>query len=264
MSGSGVGFLSPGPSLSRDRKRVLDLLGEFSSLFSGKLATLHKKEPYVLPLFPDLTPVTSRSYPIPPAYYKTTRKEVDRLIKLDVLTPDSSSPWGSPAFIIPKKDGSVRLVCDFRRPNKLLRRHFYPTRYVKEMLSSVDEPKYISLFDIPMSYYMRVIAVSSRGPTAIVLPWGKLVFNRLPTGVSTAPDKFQACMNETVGDMETVRTSLDDIMVTSQSFDEYLQHLRELFERLVDNGITLHPAMSKVCAKSAEYLGYQISKMDMW
>ncbi|KAE8966187.1 hypothetical protein PR002_g28443 [Phytophthora rubi] len=78
-------------------------------------------------------------------------------------------------------------------------------------------------------------------------------------GVSTAPDEFQACMDEELGDLDYVRVYLDDILVTSNSFEEHMQHLEEVFRRLRNVGLTLHRKKSKICASVVEYLGYQLS-----
>lgn len=238
---------------------VMNLVNEFSDLFTSSLGTM-KKEPYVLPLTPDAKPIASRPFPIPRAYYDATRAEIQRLIDIGVLVRDSTSLWASPAFVVPKKDGSVRLVCDFRKLNQFLQRNHYPTKDVKEMVRSVEQPKYKSVFDVPLSYYTRVLARKSRAATAITTPLGKFVFARLPMGVSTAPDEFQACMDEKLGDLEYVRVYLDDIMVTSSSFAEHLEHLAVVFHRLRDFGLTLHRKKSKICAKVVEYLGYQLTE----
>ncbi|OWZ14799.1 hypothetical protein PHMEG_00011660 [Phytophthora megakarya] len=50
---------------------VMNLVNEFSDLFTSSLGTM-KKEPYVLPLMPDGKPIASRSFPIPRAYYDAT------------------------------------------------------------------------------------------------------------------------------------------------------------------------------------------------
>ncbi|POM73318.1 Pol protein [Phytophthora palmivora] len=229
-----------GPMLTNEKKiEILDLLHEFEPLFSGKLGTFRNKEPYVLSLLADSQPVTCRPFPIPRVYYDATRMEVQQLIDMGILERDSSSEWTSPAYVIPKKDGTVRLVCDFQRLNKLLCRKFYPTRDVKETRHSLDEPEYMSVFDIPQSYYARLLARASPKPTAIVLPWGTFVFNRLLMRVSTAPDEFQSCMDEILGDYT--------------SFKEHIQHLRLVFNRLQEARLTLHPKKSMVCAEFVEF-----------
>jgi len=44
---------------------------------------------------------------------QTLKAEVERLIKIGVLKKVNHSEWAAPAFVIPKKDGSVRFISDF-------------------------------------------------------------------------------------------------------------------------------------------------------
>lgn len=239
-------------------KSIMQLIREFETVFSGALGTI-KRRPYVLPLRPDAEPVTCRPYPVPRAFYDAFRNEIQRLIDIGVLKRDPSSEWASPAFDIPTKDGSVRLVCDFRKLNKMLRRNYYPTKDPKEMMRSLTKLRFKSVFDVPMSCYACLLAELNRRATAITTPLGKFVFLRLPMGVSTAPDEFQAAMDDLLGDVDYVRVYLDDILVFSSTFEEHLLHLREVFTRLQNAGPTLHPKKCKVCAAKIEYLSYQLT-----
>jgi hypothetical protein len=50
------------------------------------------------------------------------RKEIVRLLDIGVHEEDYSSEWASPSFAIPKKNGALRVVTDFRKLNLLLKR----------------------------------------------------------------------------------------------------------------------------------------------
>ena len=56
----------------------------------------------------------------------TLKKEVDRLIKIGVLKKINNSQSPAPAFIIPKMNGTVRLISDFRELNKTITRKPLP------------------------------------------------------------------------------------------------------------------------------------------
>ena len=45
-------------------------------------------------------------------------KEVNILIEIGVLKKINISQWAAPTFIIPKINGTIRLISDFRELNK--------------------------------------------------------------------------------------------------------------------------------------------------
>ena len=49
---------------------------------------------------------------------KYSKTEVEQLVKLGVLKRQPDSEWGSPMFIVPKKNEQVRFLTDFREANE--------------------------------------------------------------------------------------------------------------------------------------------------
>jgi len=81
-------------------------LKKFEDLFDGTLGKW-KTRPYNIELKEDAKPFYKNSYPIPCIHEQTFKKELDWLCAVGVLEPKIDSKWGSPTFIIPKKDNSV-------------------------------------------------------------------------------------------------------------------------------------------------------------
>ena len=63
---------------------------------------------------------------------------MDRLVKLGVLEKVQQSEWGSPTFIIPKKDNKIRFISDFRRLNAKLKRKPYPLPRIGDTLQQLE------------------------------------------------------------------------------------------------------------------------------
>ena len=61
-----------------------------------------------------------RPFPIPNIHLQVLKREVKWLVELGVLIKQPDSEWGSPTFIIPKKNKQVRFLTNFREVNKLL------------------------------------------------------------------------------------------------------------------------------------------------
>lgn len=185
-----------------------------------------------------------RPYPIPLIHREAVFREVERLVRLGVIEVDKDSPWGAPCFVIAKKDGSVRFLTDFRGLNRCLERRYYPLNSTQSLVRELPKPAFISALDLMMGYYSRVLAEESRPYTAIVLPWGKYRYRRLHMGISTAPNEFQAAMQQVTGDLPFARVYLDAVLVLSNLFEEHLVHLEEVLRGLQDAGLVLNARKS--------------------
>ena len=114
------------------------------------------------------------------------------------------SEWAFPTFIIPKKDGRVRWVNDFRRLNKLLKRPRYFLPSIPEIMQRRQGFTYISKIDISMGFYTFEIDASSQKFSVISTPFGLYKYKRLPMGITNSPDFFQSVMHPLFSDLPTV------------------------------------------------------------
>ena len=97
---------------SIEREKLYKLLIKYKEIFDGSLG-VWKTDEVNFEMKDDAKPHSQRYYPVPHLYKETFKKELDRLVRLGVLERVQQSEWGSPTFIIPKKDGRVRFISDF-------------------------------------------------------------------------------------------------------------------------------------------------------
>jgi hypothetical protein len=73
---------------------------------------------------PNCKPIHARAYTVPRSVEQKLQqsKEIVRLVDIGVLEEDYSSEWASvfPSFAIPKKNGTIRVVTDFRKTSTQL------------------------------------------------------------------------------------------------------------------------------------------------
>ena len=247
--------------LTEEEKQPLrQLLEKYKSLFDGTLGKW-RDEQYDIELKADATPHHARAYPIPRAYERTLRMEVERLCKENVLKKVNRSEWAAPTFIIPKKDGTVRFISDFRELNKRIRRKPFPIPRIQDLLLKLEGFQYGTSLDLNMGYYHIELTPNSKRLCTIVLPWGKYEYQRLPMGLSNSPDIFQEKMSILMSDLEYVRAYIDDLLVISKDdWTDHLEKLEEVFKRLQDAGLKVNARKSFFGKAELEYLGYLITR----
>jgi hypothetical protein len=152
---------------------------------------------------------------------------------LGVLKWQADSEWALPTFIIPKKDNTIRVVCNFREINEQIVRKPFPIPKISTVLQELEGFTYATVFDLNMGYYTFRLDPDASKICTIILPWGKYSYLRLPMGIACSPDIYQAKMSELMGTLEFVRTYIYDLLcITKGSLDDHLSKLKRVFIRL--------------------------------
>ena len=250
--------------LTDDQQRdLLALLEKHTPMFAGKLGQWKGEEVH-FELEEGQTPWQGRPYPVPRVHEQTLRNEVQRLVDIDVIEPitgEQSGGWGAPSFIIAKPNGQVRFLTDFRQVNKRIKRQPFPLPKISETLQRMEGFQWASAIDLNMGYYHLTLDLATREICSLIFPWGRYRYKRLPMGASTAPDVFQEKMNNLFNELEFVKVYIDDLLVISAgSFDDHLEKLGQVLQRLHEKGFQVNAAKSSFCALEVDYLGYTLTR----
>ena len=236
-----------------------ELLGEFDLLFNGKLKKF-KGELVHLDVDPNAVPHRSKVYSVPHAHHSVFKEELDRLVQIGVLEPAGQALWIAGTFIIPKKDGKVRWITDFRGLNRALTRRVYPLPRIKDILLKRPSYAFLTKLDISMQYYTFELDEESKDLCTIVTPFGMYRYCRLPMGVSQSPDIAQEMMERTLRDlMPNLSVYIDDIACFSNDWQSHLSLLRQVLTRLQSAGFTINPAKCEWAVQETDFLGHYLT-----
>ena len=168
---------------------LLKLLRKYEALFDGTLGRWNTT-PVNITLQRNAKPVNARWYPVPRINKTTFKKELMRLVQIGVLEKVQESEWGTPVFIISKKEGIVRFLTDYRRVNGQIVRKPFPIPRIADTLQQLEGFTFATALDLNMGYYTIPLAECSKDVTTIVTEFGKFRYTCLPMGMVVSGDTF--------------------------------------------------------------------------
>ena len=238
------------------------LLLEFSDIFANSPEELGRTNVVYHKIDTgNALPIKQRPYRIPFSQKAVIDRHIENMLKLDVIEP-SYSPWASPIVIVKKKSGEDRFCIDYRKLNSLSKRDAFPIPRIDDTLDMLAGSKYFTHLDFKSGYWQIEVAPEDREKTAFVCSSGLYQWKTMPFGLTSAPGTFQRCMSIILSGLQwkTCLVYLDDVLIFSSNFNEHLDHIREIFQRLRIANLKLNPKKCSFCKPEVTYLGHVVSR----
>ncbi|CEL59204.1 hypothetical protein RSOLAG1IB_03137 [Rhizoctonia solani AG-1 IB] len=190
----------------------------------------------------------------------TLKQWLEDELKAGKIRP-SRSPISSLVMFVPKKDGSRRLVVDYRKINSRSKKNVYPLPRPDDLMSKLQGAKLFTKLDLRWGYNNVRVKEGDKWKTAFRTKYRLFETLVMPFGLSGAPGAFQAMMNEVFQDLldVTVIIYLDDILIFSQDASEHEGHVKEVLRRLQEMQLFCKGSKCEFHQTTVEYLGIIVS-----
>lgn len=229
--------LQVGQQLSEEQKHQIELLSKYHQVTReapGRTGTTTHKIRTT-----DSNPIRQKPYRIPQAYQKEVMEELEDMEKTGIIEK-SESEWASPLVIVKKKYGGIRLCVDYRKLNQVTKFDAYPMPRIEELLDRIGNTHFITTLDLAKGYWQVPMDKEDREKTAFISPKELYQFTTMPFGLRGAPATFQRMMDTILRGTESFSSVyLDDIVIYSHNWEDHLEHLKEIFQRLKEAKLTV-------------------------
>jgi transposase InsO family protein len=188
-------------------------------------------------------PICQRLYQYSPDMENKIKEEIDRWLKLGYIEA-ANTEWRHPIVPVIKKNGKVRLCLDARKLNQITKRDAYVSPDLNHIFRRFPQAKLFFSVDLTDAFMQTELTEESKEKTAFGIPGkGCYQYKRMPFGLLNSSKTQSRVMNLVIGeDLEPkVFHYLDDIVVAADDFDELVQLIKKVAERLSRYGLTVNP-----------------------
>jgi hypothetical protein len=182
---------------------------------------------FVIELQPRTSPISKSPYRMPPKEIAELKNQLQELLDKRYIRP-SSSPWGSPALFVKKKDGSLWMCVDYRPLNAVTTKTKYPLPRIDVLFDQLVGAKVFSKIDLRSGCYQIKIRASDVPKTAFSTRYGLYEFLVMSFCLTNASAYFMYLMNSVFMNelYKFIVVFIDDILIYSKNEAEHVKHLR--------------------------------------
>lgn len=210
-----------------------------------------------------------KKYGYPLEYRRAVREEIRSMLQQDIIQI-ADTPYVHPIVIVPKKNGRIRICIDASALNKILRPIHHDTRRIEHILFEETPSGLFSSFDFSQGFLQIPLHPSTSKLLGFQVDGVTYVYLKLPFGTAVSSSVFnriaqvaiyQGCPDAPPSRVseEYVRSYVDDVLLSTDSFDTHLDQMVHLFYNIIKSGMTLSIEKTEIFTSSIKYLGHVLT-----
>lgn len=243
-------------------KEVSELLIEYKDIFANDMSQLGSCSliQHRIKLIDDV-PVRQKPYRVPYHLKTEMKNQLNELLDAGIIQPSTSS-YAAPVLLVKKSDGSYRLVADLRKLNAKTLPDNFPIPNLTEMIDMLSGTKFFSSLDLTSGFHQMKMHPDDAHLTGIATELGNFEYVRMPFGLKNASSSFQRLMSIVLSGLNdlSIGCYIDDVIIASCTFEEHIDKLRIVFDRLKRANLKLKPKKCSLLKNEVTYLGHRVTE----
>src|SRR6218665_2696470 len=197
----------------------------------------------------------------PLQYKDAIDKQLDQMLESGVIEPTMSG-WEANVVMAKKKVGTLLFCIDYRQLNEQTKKDSYPLPRTDECLDALSGAQWFSTLDLTSGNHQVAMDPKLADKTAFVTRRGIYLWRVMPFGLCDATATFQRMMDIVLSGLnfEVCLVYLEYVIVFGQTWEQYLQRLESVFQRLRAAQLKLKHSKCHLLRKSVGFLGHIVSR----
>lgn len=171
-----------------------------------------------------------------------------------------ATDWCAPMVPVVKKNGKVRICVDLKKLNEAVKRERFILPTLEDIAPQLSGACVFSTLDASSGFWQIPLDSSCKKLTTFITPVGRFCFQRLPFGITSAPEIFQREMSTLLKDHAGTAAVMDDILVFGRDKEEHDQNLKAVLKTIRESGLKLNKDKCHFGKSDIQYFGHVVGK----
>ena len=138
---------------------------------------------------------------------------------------EQPTDWCAGIVVVPKSNGSLRICVNLTKLDASIRRERHDLPAIDQIVAQLSDAKVFTKLEANASFWQIKLAEDSVLYTTFITPIGRFCFQKLPFGITSAPELFQKKMSSILTDLRGVVFMIDDVLIYGSNYKEHDEQL---------------------------------------
>ena len=148
----------------------------------------------------------------------------------------------------------------FKGLNNVTQPDRYPLPYLADFVDIAQGCTIFSKLDCHKGYHQIPVAKQDQQKTAVITPVGLYQYTKMPFGMRDCGNTSQRFMDQVTRGLNFCFAYVDDVLVTSSSFEEHKTHMHELMRRFAHYRVVLNKDKCVFGVSEITFLGHLVTQ----
>ncbi|XP_017411652.2 uncharacterized protein LOC108323671 [Vigna angularis] len=242
------------------------ILRNNANLFAWTAADMPGIHPGVmahkLSIFREARPVAQKKRRVGEEKRQAIQAEVGKLLDAQFIKELTYTTWLSNVVMVKKSNGQWRMCVDFTDLNKACPKDSYPLPSIDRLVDGASGHVMLSFLDAYSGYNQIPMYEPDQSKTAFITERANYCYEVMPFGLKNAGATYQRLMDKVFHHQigRCMDVYVDDMVIRSNSVEQHLQDLKEVFAQLRRYNMRLNPAKCTFGVPAGKFLGFMLTR----